>query len=325
MYPLDSYPLIEVPFLLRTALEAVLPAPPEPQPIAYPTCPGAPTVFTVGNGIFLAGIILGGLVLLDLRSAVLALLLTLSGIICLIARQRYAARRYARTVARYQADCHYYQTYPALLVAFHQAVVAHKHPATVANYRAQQVAALLARVNLPIYSLDEDHPAPARGRSEAYFLAYLTQHFGPDTIWANCCVPVDDPRLLTAWYYPDFIYRDASGLCINIEIDEPYALRSHQPIHYRGQDEARNAFFLRQNWVVIRFTEEQVVRYPALCCKELAQLIYALNQQHYPVKFLYDALPRQPRWDRQQAQHWATAQSRHRYLSLIGSAGLVSA
>ena len=324
MYPPASYPLIEIPFLLKTALEANPPAPQEPQPIEWPLSPEAPSVLTFGNGIIALGMIVGGFLLVEVRLEALAVLLVLGGLLCLITRQRHATRRYAQDWARYEADCDYYHSYPTLRQAYQQALIAYGQPEMVAVYREQQVAAWLARITLPIYPLEEDQPAPARGRSETHFLAYLHQYFGPATISTNCRVPVDDPRLKTKWYYPDFVYRDASGLCLNIEIDEPYALRTRQPIHYRGQDEARNAFFGRQNWVVIRFTEEQIVRYPALCCKELAQLIYSLNQQHYPVKFLYDLLPRQPQWDWEQAQRMAKTKSRNRYLQLVETTELVS-
>ena len=40
-----------------------------------------------------------------------------------------------------------------------------------------------------------------------------------------------------------------------------------------GKDNQRNQFFLEKNWVVIRFSELQVVKYPDSCCKAIARII----------------------------------------------------
>jgi hypothetical protein len=66
-----------------------------------------------------------------------------------------------------------------------------------------------------------------------------------------------------------------TGLAIDIEIDEPYEGRTGKP-HYcidRGKDNQRNQFFLERNWVVMRFSELQVVKYPDSCCKAIARIV----------------------------------------------------
>lgn len=49
-------------------------------------------------------------------------------------------------------------------------------------------------------------------------------------------------------------------LYIDIEIDEPYDIVSHNPIHYKGNgDNLRDRYFIRNGWCVLRFAEQQIV------------------------------------------------------------------
>ncbi len=77
-------------------------------------------------------------------------------------------------------------------------------------------------------------------------------------------------------YSADFlVFHEATGLGIDVEIDEPYALLSKEPIHCQdvNSDSRRNDFFLSRGWIVIRFAERQVVKAPERCCKVIAQTI----------------------------------------------------
>ncbi|MDJ0736021.1 MAG: hypothetical protein QNJ47_18490 [Nostocaceae cyanobacterium] len=40
-----------------------------------------------------------------------------------------------------------------------------------------------------------------------------------------------------------------------------------------GKDDIRNKFFTDGNWIVIRFSEKQVVKYPYRCCKIIAKVV----------------------------------------------------
>lgn len=112
---------------------------------------------------------------------------------------------------------------------------------------------------------------PKRGRAEAEFETYLRQYF-PGFICTGPAFQIPDYEYP---YTPDFIYVDPElNLWIDIEIDEPYAYDTKKPIHYiDSRDEDRNDFFIQRGWVVIRFSEEQVVRYPDRCCKTIARAI----------------------------------------------------
>lgn len=111
---------------------------------------------------------------------------------------------------------------------------------------------------------------------------------------------------------------DEINLAIDCEIDEPYELKSKMPTHCVDQhkDRYRNQFFLTGNWIVVRFSEEQVVRYPESCCKELASVIATVTGiERYLLKFEnVPTLPLKPQWTFRQARRMASRSYRFRYL-----------
>ncbi len=152
------------------------------------------------------------------------------------------------------------------------------------------------------------------GASEDKFKKYLVKYFG-NSIFTEIQVkqPYSDRP-----YEPDFAYIDhQSGLHIDIEIDEPYVYKSLDPIHYRDldHDKNRNELFNRKGWVVIRFSEEQVVRQPDECCKEIVNVIYFLtNQSFFLDKFnSIDYLTRVPQWTKAEAEDMARKHYRDTY------------
>lgn len=64
-------------------------------------------------------------------------------------------------------------------------------------------------------------------------------------------------------YKPDIaILWKSKGIAIDVEIDEPYDIKSREPIHCTDdeKDYIRNAYFLENGWFVIRIAEEQVIK-----------------------------------------------------------------
>ena len=116
-------------------------------------------------------------------------------------------------------------------------------------------------------------------------------------------------------YTPDMIYHDpALKLWIDIEIDEPYSWSTGEPIHYQGLDKQlrRDQFFLDKGWIVIRFAEEQVVRFPRSCCKVIALVLAELLEDG---NYLdpYDQVPDLPQisqWTREEAEDMARRRTR---------------
>ena len=109
------------------------------------------------------------------------------------------------------------------------------------------------------------------------------------------------------------------GIWIDCEIDEPYDYKTGKPTHCINSDCNRNTFFLKNNWIVVRFSEEQVVRYPESCCKELAiviQIVTGMRMYSQELMTIPALLP-QPVWTHRQAKKMAKAKYRDRYLNSV--------
>lgn len=221
--------------------------------------------------------------------------------------RRRTARRQQQAMAAYQEAFAHYLAYPDLLAAHKQAKAAAATPEAIRGYRATRIADVLTQA-ASFQQIPSGDFQPPQGRSEVSFGHYLHQNFGREHIFTACRV-----RVGSSWYYPDFIYSDATSLRIDLEIDEPYVWATGAPHHCLGQDEARNAFFLQRQWLVLRFTEEQVVRYPMACCQVLADLIFHVTGQHYPPRLYRERLAPQPQWDWAEAKRLAAVESRKSY------------
>ena len=65
-------------------------------------------------------------------------------------------------------------------------------------------------------------------------------------------------------YEPDLVYIDEQrGIFIDIENDEPYTLGKRIPTHYLGKDDQRNSDITAAGWIVLRFSEKQLIDTPA--------------------------------------------------------------
>ncbi|KAA3596799.1 MAG: hypothetical protein DWQ06_14740 [Calditrichaeota bacterium] len=118
-------------------------------------------------------------------------------------------------------------------------------------------------------------------------------------------------------YMPDFVYYDKeSGLCIDIEIDEPYEGHSNQPIHCIGEDTIRNEYFLSKNWLVIRFAEEQVITNPLGCINWIIYFInYCLDSEIKGYKA--EKLEKVNCWTKEEAELMAFKLYRNNYIPIL--------
>ena len=118
-----------------------------------------------------------------------------------------------------------------------------------------------------------------RGSSELFFLNILINEF-------NEQIKVD--RFLNnRKYQPDFVFIcNETNLHLDIEIDEPYSFENKKPIHYKGADDARNNHFLKKNWIVVRFSEKQILNQPMECIEFIKLLIKSLIEKQS--KFIHN-------------------------------------
>ncbi len=157
-----------------------------------------------------------------------------------------------------------------------------------------------------------------QGVSEKQFFIYLCRYFSG--IYEFCMgaeFPIPGTSLS---YTADFILiHQPTCLAIDIEIDEPYDGKTGKPHHCvdQNKDQQRNRFFLDRNWVVIRFSEYQVVKYPEGCCKAIAQVISQITGDHrglIKLQNIKDLLPHK-QWKNKEAVYMARTKFRNSYLS----------
>jgi hypothetical protein len=144
-----------------------------------------------------------------------------------------------------------------------------------------------------------------RGKYDRHFADILKR------CYPNSIVSLDlEPSGSIGWYQPDIVFTDKeTNLSIDIEIDEPYVLNSGKPIHCIGDDDDRNNYFLRENWVVLRFTERQIINHPDECCR----LVFSIVQH---VKFgiaVENKVPIESRWTFEAAGLMAKDNYRQKY------------
>jgi len=167
-----------------------------------------------------------------------------------------------------------------------------------------------------------------KGASEDFFYGYLQKYF-PGKIHNDLCIKTEETNVMP--YMPDFVYAHASkNFFIDIEIDEPYELIEHKPIHYRCTedstiDDSRDSFFLSCNWIVVRFSEEQIIKHPIACCYFIARNIADYFREYkYFSNFSYQdihngyPLPEFKVWDYEGSEVMAKQSSRENLLKTIG-------
>ncbi|HEY9864221.1 MAG TPA: hypothetical protein V6D21_08585 [Candidatus Obscuribacterales bacterium] len=156
-----------------------------------------------------------------------------------------------------------------------------------------------------------------QGVSEKQFFIYLCRYFSGVY---DFCMGVEFPIPNTSFCYTaDFILiHQATGLAIDIEIDEPYDGKTGKPHHCvdQNKDQQRNRFFLERNWVVIRFSEYQVVKCPEGCCKAIAQVIFQITGDYRGLIKLQNVkeLVPQKQWKVKEAVYMAKTNFRQSYL-----------
>lgn len=179
--------------------------------------------------------------------------------------------------------------------------------------RKELVSKELKKTTLPTFEVDYK-----KGYSHDFFKVFLKNYFGK-FIKENACIKNFGYYSLDySPYITDFAFIDEiEKLCIAIEIDEPYTLIDKKPIHI--DDELRNSFFIKKNWIIIRFAEEQIVKYPEYCCKTIADTINILSNKYVFDKILANSseLPKISRWTNKDVNELIKIRYRENYLSKV--------
>jgi len=175
----------------------------------------------------------------------------------------------------------------------------------VFNEQKTEIIKMIHHKNLiPHHKAKRIFYPPKRGAAEIKFLETarrtISNHFFLD-------MGIDQNT-----YYPDLtLICPITGLHINIEIDEPYTLSDKLPIHYFGEDEKRNNYFLDHNWCVVRFTEEQVIKHPEEAVGTIISIIRSITNLEPSYK---SSLKRFKVWTYEDAVIMANKNYRQKYL-----------
>jgi hypothetical protein len=214
---------------------------------------------------------------------------------------------YSQQLAQYEQAK---QTYPIAIETYQQALQQWQQ-------EIQQFRQTLAQNLRQAQSYQGIDNNPRRGSSEKRFEAVLKKY------WTNKIkigVKLQNPNYDIGYHYvPDFAYIDEEiNLYIDIEIDEPYGYKSREPIHYLGaeNEQKRHDLFLNKLWVIIRFSEEQTIRYPQSCCKVIAEVIAQITGDNTALSQLSNEpdLPLVDRWDYEEAAAMERQDYRKTYL-----------
>lgn len=169
------------------------------------------------------------------------------------------------------------------------------------------------------YSIGTDY---IKGLSHQFFLNHLIHHFGSKfnnskgILESLTHIKNDFTHKETTFnpYVSDFAYvNDEIGLVILIEIDEPYTIQNKEPIHLNDND--RNSFFLKLNWVIIRFSEEQILTHASECCNLISELILEFEEPCNKMG-LSNSLPFIERWNDFNIYRLINSNYRENYLKM---------
>lgn len=160
------------------------------------------------------------------------------------------------------------------------------------------------------------------GHIEKYFFEQLCEWLPAQVrpIHDICINVSDDSRP----YEPDIalFIEGYDTIRIDVEIDEPYAAFSKEPIHYiTCGDEYRDDLLNRHGWIVVRFAEKQIKKYPKSCVLYLVKLIKSLVPQIAIPTDLQSVNPLPPmkRWTKNEAIIMAANGEREKYLDHVFS------
>ncbi|MGL4498245.1 MAG: hypothetical protein ACRCU2_04205, partial [Planktothrix sp.] len=176
-------------------------------------------------------------------------------------------------------------------------------PERIAEFRARCVQQALREIH--VHSHDGINRSVTRGPCEQILENNLSQYF-PGEI--HSCLSLEIPDYDYPYTTDCSYINNRLKLYIDIEIDEPYIHNSKEPYHFLNfwKDDNRNSFFVQKGWIVVRFAEEQVAKWPLSCCKVVATIINELTGQPIPETLASQPdLPEIKRWTEAEAQEMA--------------------
>ena len=313
---MSHYPIILIPSQIQQVKSELPPKPPFPV-LSQPQQPGEKPK-KINNAIVIgveaAAVTIPSTAIASQGATVPGLLLFLAGAGAIATQAWRQITSYPKRLQKHRREVIVYREQlednERKKSSYEQEIRLSQSPQRVAEFQYKLLLDILRRT----VSHDGNGSNARRGSSEALFGEYLKQYF-PNLVHAGVTLQIpnfDYP------YTPDFAYIDERlNLHIDIEIDEPYVYRSGKPTHYlyAEKDRRRNNFFNDRGWIVIRFSEEQVIRHPHSCCKTIARQIAEITRDDSILSRFANIsdLQQQPQWTETEAIEMAEKRIRDSY------------
>ncbi|MFB2880992.1 hypothetical protein [Floridanema aerugineum] len=290
--------------------------------VTKPQLPNLPIVPSVQWLILIWLLWLGGASALPLMAVSwgwswIELLLLVSAYSCLIAAAytyllSYRTKllsQYRQQISEYQMKLATYQKQQ--IISEHLPEIKAQKSLTNLKSRCQLLSDLMSNRVSPI-----GRSQARQGVSEKEFMQDLQRYF--PTVMQGLEFKI--PRSKKCYSADFIIVHHSSGIGIDVEVDEPYAGISKKPTHCWDDDSdyRRNQLFNEWGWIVVRFTEKQVVQAPLSCCKFIAQVIWEVTGDRSYLELLEsqpDLLPVKP-WTTKEAKRMVRDRYRQTYIDL---------
>ncbi|OYU82115.1 MAG: hypothetical protein CFE23_02135 [Flavobacterium sp. BFFFF1] len=290
--------------ILPNSIEAVL----LQKNFRVPPKPNPPVLLVESNYTFFKTLFLIGGISLFYISILLGLITTIISILVLISNSTKVAndghkKRYLEHSKIYHRQLDFHYSMAKLSQAeLNKAMKKHK------------ISSALENIKMPYIAVDYK-----KGLAHNYFRTFLFNTFGNNIIESAAIETLSSEfysnykNFSTRHYVSDFAYVDHSKkICIAIEVDEPYTLKTKQPIHL--DDTVRNTFFTNHKWIVLRFAEIQVVEVPELCCNYIQNVIALITDDSLNLEMLKCDVPSVSKWTEESVKNLIAIDHRKLYL-----------
>jgi hypothetical protein len=314
---MNSYPILKIPNGLRKALEEPIPPPlkpPEPQLKRHDTLLQYISMIGCFGGAILVVILLMLRKVLHVEEDFFnSLLIVIANIV--VVSMILSAITPDSIKKNYRLEEEYRQS------LFSYNIELNKYLSNCMNraeYDKDERRKIVRRELNGTAEIKYENKGVLKGKSEYYFYSYLKDAF-PEKIHID---KVAEIFHYSNTYQADIIYWDCSKkIAIDIEIDEPYELFTRKPIHCIKfgfePDRRRDDYFLQNlNWIVLRFTEEQVIKYPDECIAVISEIINKVENIK-PLSITFPTYFLRERWTEIESTKMARERFRESYLDSI--------
>lgn len=243
---------------------------------------------------------------------------------------------YKQSVEKYKSALEIYKE--ETLKDYEREIIYYEHIKKLCQSDINDVNSRMELVYLYLYeNATKLSPCPSndlytKGIAEPYFREFLLEHYKDELILNPSTIVSEGYQ---KFYAPDFILQVSGVLRIDIEIDEPYVASSNKPIHYLDNlnetkrssskkfilkdlqhvDSKRDKFFTSNNWIVIRFTEKQVIESPKACISIIDEIIIYTYMKCNECDFIpSDKVEIEEKWTEYTAKRFADKKYRQSYL-----------